>query len=85
MLLKLKNKILLGLDKLIENTVKKGGVPNVVLLEPKKAAGFIRELGEFKNICKEHAVFEQKNDSDIDIRFLIQALLSKEELLKIIN
>ncbi len=48
MLMTLKNKMMVGMDGLIDEAQNKGGVPCSILLEPQEAVEFIKELQQNK-------------------------------------
>ena len=80
MLMKIKNKMMLAMDKLIEEAKKDGGVPASILFEPQEAADFLKELHDLKIQTRKHVSVKHKDDSAIDIRFLLNATLTKERL-----
>lgn len=86
MLLKLKNKTLLAMDKLIKESTDKGGKPDCFVFEPQEAADFFREIRLVKDIFKSHLEIKQVSNSDnVDVRFLLQAELSRDTLHLLIN
>jgi len=85
MLMKIKNKVLLAMDMLIEEANSKGGIPSTILFEPQEAADFLKEIHELKVSCRKHVHIEHKDDNAIDIRFMLQAPLTKERLQDLIG
>jgi len=79
MLMKIKNKMMLGMDKVIKRTTDSGGIPACILLDPQEAVDFLKEIRELKIQCKKHIRVEHKNNSDIDMRFVLHGQLTKEK------
>jgi hypothetical protein len=89
MLLKLRNKMTMAMDKMIEEAKELGGVPGQILLEPKEAAEFIREINHtsMKIRVKKEIDIGQKNPDEFDIRLLIWGKdpISTEDLKMIVE
>jgi len=82
MLMTLKNKMIMGMDRLIEETRMKGGIPNTINLEPQEAADFLREIRELED--KTEIRFQGKS-AGIDLRFILKQELTKERLVELIT
>lgn len=81
MLMTLKNKILLSMDRLIMETKKKGGVPESIFLEPQEAIEFLREIKYAdRSFRGNNITVKHTNNNDVDIRFLLQGELTDERL-----
>jgi hypothetical protein len=85
MLMTIKNKMLLGMDRLIDEAQGKGGVPSTILVEPQEAADFLREVKNLIIQYGKHVSIKHKNDTAVDIRFLLQPELTKEVLADLIK
>ena len=78
--MKIKNKMMLAMDNLIKETKENDGMPASILFEPQEAADFLKEIRELKVQCKKHVSVKHKDDNAIDVRFLLNAPLTKERL-----
>lgn len=85
MLMTIKNKMLLGMDRLIEETKKKGGVPANISLDVQEAADFLREIQHLKIEIRKYLSVKHANNTDTDFRFLLQSVVTKEGLGEIIK
>lgn len=81
----IKNKMLLAMDVLIEETKKNGGVPKDILLAPNEAMHFILESGMLTPLKKNQISAKRKDDNGFDIRFLLKPSLTKEEAIAIVQ
>lgn len=88
MLMKIKNKMTLAMDKMIEKAEADGGIPSHILLDPQEAANFLRELSTLKVEYRRFINLLRTNDntdSDTDMRFILYQKMSTENLKTIIN
>lgn len=85
MLLKLKNKTLLTMDKLLKDALDKNGVPENFVFEPKEAADFFRELRDNKLVYQKAVEIQQIGDGNIDIRLLLRSELTQDNMYMLIN
>lgn len=84
MLMTLKNKMMIGMDKLITEANVVNGVPAKILLEPQEAAEFIKEIKDNKILSNKFITLAHTGD-DIDVRFLLTGELTNEKVKTIIN
>ena len=73
MILKLRNKMTMAMDKMIEEAKEIGGVPGEIIFEPKEAVEFIREIhhSAMKLRCKKNIEIRQSNSNEPDVRLQI--------------
>ena len=73
------------MDRLIDEAQGKGGVPSTISFEPQEAADFLREVKNLIIQYGKHVSIKHKNDTAVDIRFLLQPELTKEVLADLIK
>lgn len=73
------------MDRLIEETKKKGGVPANISLDVQEAADFLREMQHLKLETRKHISVKHLNNTDTDFRFFLQSVVTKEGLGEIIK
>ncbi len=86
MLLKIKNKTLLAMDKLLKDADDRKAVTDYFVFEPKEAADFIREIRIDRTTFKKHVEIKQNDETDnVDIRFILKQMLTAESMHLIVN
>lgn len=80
MIMTLKNKITLAMDKLIVEAKNKNGIPANILLDPQEAVEFIKELQQNKELCQEHITFKHAETGDTNITFFLPAEITNENI-----
>ncbi len=80
MLMTIKNKMMLAMDSLIKEAENKGGVPAEILLEPREAVEFLKEINTLRILCNKHVSIKNANGSETNIHLLLKPELTSDRL-----
>jgi len=81
----LKNKMLLGMDKLIVEAEKAGGIPGSIELDQNEAMTFIIEVSNVDLAMKRTVTGKHKDDNNFDVRFLLKEEKTKPEAIELVK
>lgn len=73
------------MDGLIGEAKNKGGIPSAILFEPQEAADFLKEIRDLQIQSQKHIRVEYNKTNAIDMRFILQAPLTKKRLQDLIE